>query len=212
MTTDEANTVETSSTDGTQEAAAAAAAEATQEAATQATDQDIDALLKTFETGGEDEPKPEPTQDATPPTIDPEDLAVIQEIKQEKADTAIKAAIDNSVETIVGLSETITDVYDDEVVAALLEKRCTSDDRWMNAFNNQLNNPEAWKALCGTFAKELEGKAAAKLDTTEETRGAETAARGVTHRAPQKEKVDVAKMPQHEFDEAYAERFGKGSF
>jgi hypothetical protein len=117
----------------------------------------------------------------------------------ERTETGIKSVVGQLLK-----NETISSVYDEVEVRALLEHQATTDERLVTAFANRHRNPQAWAVVQRDLEKQLATRAEAKVQP-KGGRSATEAVRGISTSAPRTEtsqikpQSEIAKMSDGEF-------------
>lgn len=175
----------------------------------QATDQDIDALLREFEE--EDKPPAKPA-DAKTTDIDPERFTRVEkqmeEYEERERNRAINESLSSAAQSVLSENEALADVFDQDQIEDIIAGRCAKDARWVTAFNNQKSNPEAWGNLMRSLAKDLGKRIEGKVDRSSERHAAESSSRGITNHKPDMPEKNWATASKEEFEAEKRRLFG----
>jgi hypothetical protein len=159
---------------------------------------ELDTLLKQFETPAEQKPKTETKPETKPePSEDMKDLANYVRAKRDeesreatrgdlaKAVTAVQTEIDDG-----GLK------LPDRLVRGALRDMAEEDPRFLRAWAERGANPKAWEQVLKAAAKEIRKELESSPDpqATEDKAAVRAAVRSASTRTPEPEKLDNAKI------------------
>ena len=170
---------------------AEATAKPVAEANTNGAGDDLDTLLSQFETETKAAPSPAPVAAPQQPTVPPVDESRIRHIEER----FLKEDIDKAVSNIFGDSK-----VNKRVAMGWLDQVAREKPAVANAFLNQHKDPETWKKIERSLAKEAEKDFNTDIDTnaTVDVAAVSAAVRGASTKAPSEQAPNYASMSTQE--------------
>ena len=162
---------------------------------------DLDAVLKEFDTATAADPKPEPKPGAdTTSKADPAIAEVQRYIYRKDMDDLVKSV----------RGDLDPDVFDSEMVESWVDGQARKDQRLTQAWLNRHNNPAQFERVKSELAKSF-GKKFSKLpdrQATEDSEAVAAAVRGASQRAPETKAPDYSKLSDAELQAEKDKLFG----
>ena len=161
-----------------------------------AQEQDLDSLLKEYES----EDKTEETQESTQQVAQSEDIQWLRqqraEYEREQTEKAVTEAASMLKESIGDLPITMPDY----VFEGILHQKASKDPRIIEAFNKRFTNPGGWQKIVKATGKQLSQDLQPKdQKATDSWNAVESAVHSASTSSPQQQDVDVSKMTDTEF-------------
>jgi len=173
------------------------------------TDDDLDTLLKEFDT--ETTRSPEPAQPA-PAAPAANDTAVANETVLSEAkfirQQRFQKDMDDTIKKVRG--DLPEELFDGPLVQAWINARAEKDERLANAWANRHADPKKFEQVVGALGKQFSkyGKLPDK-NATEDREAVSAAVRGASHQAPGGKAPDFSRMTDAEFAAEKEKAFGR---
>jgi hypothetical protein len=174
------------------------------------TGDDLETLLKQFDTNvQQDKPAAtsKPEQKPGTETIDPKKIA--DDVRaQIEADNRFKTDMSSTVKSVRG--DLDADRYDDDMVADWIDRQAKNDPRLAQAWRERHSKPQEFAKVTSGLAKKFSDKFGKLPDkaATEDREAVTAAVRGASNRAPEGKAPDYSKSSNHDFKKSVEEQYG----
>jgi len=177
---------------------------------------ELDALLKQFETPAEQKPKTESKPEPKPePSEDLKELA--NYVRAKRDEESRQATRDDLAKAVTAVKTEIDDggvKLPDRLVRGALRDMAEEDPRFLRAWAERSVNPRAWEQVLKAAAKEIRKELESSPDpqATEDKAAVRAAVRSASTRTPEPEPFDTKKlnsMSDAEFNRKKRELLGR---
>lgn len=171
---------------------------------------DLESLLKEFDTSTQPktEPTPTPAQQPGAAPISQDALKRLETLEKTLADDRFQKAIAPVIQTVRG--DIPKDVMTDEEIQDWMEGRAKRDPRLTQAWIDRDKNPQAWGKVQAGLRTELSKKFSKLPDAnaTEDRDAVTAAVRGASTKAPEGKAPDFSKASNQDFRNEVEQKWG----
>lgn len=163
-----------------------------------AQDDDLDTLLKEFDTTDQENAEPAREQQSEA-TVSQEDVAEIRQFRQERQQAAVKEAFAESAKLVKEAAGEIGNSVPEWIFEGALLREDFNNPKIGEAFQNRDKNPEAWSKIAASIGKKIASDFKTDRSATESWNAVESAQRSASTSTAEESLPDFNKMTDSEF-------------